>query len=271
MHNTNSFITSNSQEETCMFASIKTLKERHKISVIIPVYNVESYLKECLDSIIHNTYKNLEIICIDDGSTDHSLDILELYSNKDSRIKVITQENKGPSSARNAGLENASGDYVSFVDADDFVQWNAYEILAEVASQKEKWDLIIFGGNVVGNENEYLQYKLNTDYKKYKSTDTDKLVFHEKSARPFLWLHLIKRSLLESPSKIRFDETMDLGEDQLFQFQYLPRAKNTIVIEDKLYNYRISNTSSIMQLYRHRRVQKTECHLESYKKRIYLS
>ncbi len=91
------------------------------ISVIVPVYNVEKYLSKCLDSIINQTYQNLEIICVDDGSTDSSPMILEEYAKKDSRIKIITRQNGGLSAARNTGVKNATGEFVSFVDSDDWI------------------------------------------------------------------------------------------------------------------------------------------------------
>lgn len=240
----------------------KKVKYDAKISVIIPVYNVEKYLKQCLDSVITQTYTNLEIICVDDGSTDHSIDILRFYEKKDSRIKVITQKNQGPSAARNKALDVATGKYISFVDADDFLQWNAYEILVMVA-EKEKLDLIMFGANTYPEweGEDWIKQKLNTTYKVYKPKTKSEVIFNERASVPFLWLHFLKRSLLNEPSKIRFDETMDLGEDQLLQFTYVPRAKKVMVIEDKLYNYRVSRNSSLMQLYSARKIKKVESHL----------
>ena len=240
----------------------KEKSEQPLISVIVPVYNTEKYLGRCLESITANTYKNLEIICIDDGSTDNSLNILSFYKKKDARIKVINQNNLGPAAARNAGLDNATGKYISFVDSDDFVSWNAYEILTKVA-EENKLDMIMFGANAFP-ENEapdWIKDILNTQYHYYKNCDGCKLVFQEKSARPFLWLHFIKKSLFEVPTKIRFDETMKLGEDQLLQFQYVPRVKNAMVITDKLYNYRISRSGSLMQMYSSRLNKKVETHL----------
>ena len=230
------------------------------ISVIIPVYNAQKYLKTCLDSLINQLYKKLEIICVDDGSTDNSLEILRYYEKKDSRIKVFTQKNSGPSAARNNALDHATGDYISFVDADDFLEANAYKVLSEVAIEKENWDLIIFGGNVIGERNDYIADKLNTSFNTYKNCSAGEVVFKEKAARPFLWLHFLKRELLEKPTRLRFDETLNLGEDQIFQFGYVPRAKNVITLNLKLYNYRIEKNASLMQLYNNRRITKTECH-----------
>lgn len=233
------------------------------ISVIIPVYNTEKYLVTCLESIITNTYKNLEIICIDDGSTDNSLNILNHYAKKDSRVKIVEQKQRGPSAARNRGLDIAIGEYISFVDSDDFVSWNAYEILGTVVSEHEL-DIVMFGANTFGSDNvpNWIKEKLDTRYKYYKNCDGCKVAIDEKAARPFLWLHLIRRKLFETLPKIRFDESMELGEDQLVQFQYIPRANNIMVIEDKLYNYRVSRRGSLMQMYSSRVNMKAETHLK---------
>ena len=100
-----------------------------KISIIVPIYNVESYLKRCLDSLINQTYSNIEIILINDGSTDLSGDISSKYAKIDKRIKLINSSNKGVSCARNKGLELASGDYIMFVDPDDYIELNTCEML----------------------------------------------------------------------------------------------------------------------------------------------
>lgn len=113
------------------------------ISVIIPVYNVEKYLKECLDSIVNQTFADIEIICVNDGSTDSSLDILNGYAANDSRIRVLSQENRGLSGARNTGLKNATGKYVYFIDSDDFLELDALERLYDI-SQENDLDLVIF-------------------------------------------------------------------------------------------------------------------------------
>ena len=99
------------------------------ISVIIPVYNSEKYLRKCLDSVINQTLKDLEIICVNDGSTDQSLEILNEYINVDNRITVINQDNLGAGAARNKGLEVAKGEYIHFLDADDWLEPNAYELV----------------------------------------------------------------------------------------------------------------------------------------------
>ena len=102
------------------------------LSVIIPVYNVQEYLGRCLESVIQNTYKNLEIICINDGSTDHSFEILQEYAKKDRRFIVINQKNMGVSAARNTGLEIASGENIAFIDSDDWIHPQYFEILLKM-------------------------------------------------------------------------------------------------------------------------------------------
>ena len=108
-----------------------------KISVVIPVYNVEKYLANCLDSVTNQTYQNLEIICIDDGSTDNSPQILKTFAAKDKRIISIMQKNKGVSAARNAGLQKASGDYIAFIDSDDFVHPQFLEVMLHLLMKNE--------------------------------------------------------------------------------------------------------------------------------------
>ena len=100
------------------------MEKQFEVSVIIPIYNTEQYLAECLDSVVNQTLSDIEIICVDDGSPDRSIDILMEYAAKDDRIQIIRQENKGLPAARNAGLRVASGDYVYFVDSDDMLRMN---------------------------------------------------------------------------------------------------------------------------------------------------
>ena len=103
------------------------MNDKPLISVIVPIYNTEKYLKKCLDSIINQTYKNLQIILIDDGSGDNSGEICDEYATKDSRIQVIHKQNAGVTAARNDGLDMATGDYIGFVDSDDWIEPNMYE------------------------------------------------------------------------------------------------------------------------------------------------
>ena len=106
-----------------------------KISIIVPVYKVEAYLSECIESIINQTYRNLEIILVDDGSPDKCGEICDEYAKKDERIHVIHKKNEGVARARNDGIEYAGGDYISFIDSDDWIAENAYEVLYQGLKQ----------------------------------------------------------------------------------------------------------------------------------------
>ena len=122
-----------------------------KVSVVIPIWNTEKYLRKCLASVVNQTYKNLEIICINDGSPDNSLAILEEYAKKDSRIIIINQGNAGVSTARNRGLDIATGEYISFVDPDDWIESNTYESTVNLFEKNPKVDLITFGTTLSTN------------------------------------------------------------------------------------------------------------------------
>jgi len=125
-----------------------------KISVIITVYNVEKYLSRCLDSVVNQTFKDLEIICVNDGSTDNSAEILDRYASKDKRIIIINQKNGGLSAARNTGLRHASGQYIGFVDSDDWIDIDYYECLVGLA-EKNNADIVMAGMRVVDQDNIY--------------------------------------------------------------------------------------------------------------------
>ena len=107
------------------------------ISIIVPVYNSEKYIDRCLDSILNQTYKDLEIVLVNDGSNDQSLKILENYALRDTRIKVVNQENKGVAAARNTGLDNATGDYILYVDSDDWIENNMVERMVELSANAD--------------------------------------------------------------------------------------------------------------------------------------
>lgn len=106
--------------------------ETYKISVIVPIFKTEAYLRRCLDSILNNTYRNLEIICINDGSPDDSWKILEEYRALDSRFVVLNQENRGISAARNAGMDIATGEFIAFIDSDDWIHPNYFQYLVQL-------------------------------------------------------------------------------------------------------------------------------------------
>ena len=132
------------------------------VSVIIPAYNIEDYIGRCLDSIISQTYKNLEIIVVDDGSKDHTGEILDNYAKKDRRIKVIHKENGGVSSARNKGIEVAEGDYIGFIDGDDLIEPGMYKTLVDLL-EEENADIAHCGYQMVFPDR--IDYSHNTGKK----------------------------------------------------------------------------------------------------------
>lgn len=185
-----------------------------KISVIIPVYNVEEYLSECLDSVINQTLKDIEIICIDDGSTDTSGKILDEYALKDERIKVIHQTNQGPGAARNRGLECITGEYVAFMDADDYYgEENYYETLYGIAKESD-------ADAVKG-----LYQDIDTGYKGYQINEK---IEENKNYFIIEYLSAIFRRDLIVANNIRFPELRDM-EDPVFTLRFSSKA-NTIKV-----------------------------------------
>jgi len=207
------------------------------LSVIIPVYNVEPYLEQCLDSVINQTYKNLEIICINDGSTDNSLKILEKYQKKDSRIKLINQKNKGLSGARNAGLDVAKGEYIAFVDSDDYLELNAYEEAMKVMFDDNKIELIEFLVNAFAEDNNVL----NMDRAK-NSTMYNHVNFRLKKHTVWGCNKVFKANIINE-SSLRFILDMTYAEDVFFTYAYNMLKKKSGFIGKLLYNYRIRKGS----------------------------
>ncbi len=211
----------------------------NKISVIVPVYNVEQYLAKCLDSVINQTYKNLEIICVDDGSSDNSGRILDEYAAKDERIKVIHGENRGVSVARNKGLDVATGDWISFLDADDWLDVNAYEKLLKSIKGADV-DIIIFGNYCVydGITAKYKPINIEEN----KLNDYSYLLLKLGS---LVWNKLYKRSVIEN-NKLRFVEHIKLSEDGLFNIELMLQYPKIQTIDEGLYYYVIYRQGSTL-------------------------
>ena len=217
-----------------------------KVSVLVPVYNVEKYLTQCLDSIIGQTLKDIEIICVNDGSTDSSLEILKEYENKDRRIKIVDKKNGGLPSARNAGLDAATGEYVSFIDSDDYIQPDMMATLYENA-RKKKAEIVICGANIFPEKPhaDGWLYSVLSPQRKFYEKCNDELLFENPATRPFIWRVFVKRELIER-EHLRLNEGIHIGEDNAFQFRIYPKANGISVIPDKLYNYRWFREDSMM-------------------------
>ena len=221
-----------------------------KISLIIPVYNVEKYLNECMDSILNQTFKDIEIICVNDGSTDSSLEILESYAKKDSRIKIITQRNCGLGCARNTGLKYAIGDYVWFIDSDDFISENSLNFIYNNATSNNS-DIVFFKFSRF-NDDEF-NYNLSGLPLEniFKDKDYDNFTFVYRDIPEIVlnasfapWFKVFKREFLD---KNNFLFPVGIAyEDVLFNAQSLLIADEISFIPEFLYNYRISNPDSII-------------------------
>lgn len=217
-----------------------------KFSIIIPVYNVENYLSKCLDSIINQTLLDIEIICIDDGSMDNSFKILLEYAKIDSRISIIKKENGGLSSARNAGMNVAKGNYICFVDSDDYIAFDFCERLyTEILEHNP--DIIVFGANIfpMTKETDSWTYNNLSPYTQQFKKFEPEILLSNNRGYPFVWRNSFKRSFLVKYN-LKFDENVKFGEDTVFQVCAFPGANNISYIGDKLYNYRYDRKNSLM-------------------------
>lgn len=210
-----------------------------KISIIIPVYNAEKTIQRCLQSIIKQTYIDIEILVIDDGSTDNSLSICNNIASIDNRIKVLRQKNSGPATARNTGLDNVSGDFVTFIDADDWVENTLIENYVSLLC--DKVDLYIC--NYI---NEYPSQSIKHQDYNLEQTNDNALLFeiYQKQAFPFLWCKLFRYKIIKE-NAIRFDTQLKLSEDNIFIIQYLYYSQGIKLNNKHLYHYSRNQTNSL--------------------------
>lgn len=232
-----------------------------KISIIVPVYNVEKYLKQCLDSLIHQTYRNVEIICVNDGSTDHSLDILKSYA-YDDRIKIVEKTNGGLSDARNAGLKHVTGEYIMFVDSDDWIDVETCEKSIEKMIQNDvdvvMWSYtreygdkslkkFIFDKDIYFDE-EDTKYKI---YRRLFGLYGEELAHPENAdAIVTAWGKLYKSDLILK-NNIEFVDTKKIGtEDALFNIQAFNYVKKCYYLNYYFNHYRKTNDLSLTSMYK---------------------
>lgn len=225
-----------------------------RFSIIVPVYNTENYLKNCIDSILNQTYRNFELILVDDGSTDASGKICDEYAEKYNCIKVVHQNNLGPSAARNTGLDNAKFEWISFVDSDDWIEIDMLEILAKHIAE-ENADLYYFNANCHGENNELVKlFAYNTtkeiieftsEFCRFKYFYN---IFMRYKAGWEVWQRTFRRDVIIE-NNLRFvprDEVF--AEDFLFSFQYLLCANKISALCNVLYNYRKRENSLMDQV-----------------------
>lgn len=214
-----------------------------KVSAIIPVYNVEKYLEKCLDSIINQTLKEIEIICIDDGSTDNSISILNKLAQKDNRIKIILQENQGPSAARNAGIDIANGEYLVFIDSDDWMEFDAFEKLVDDL-EKTNADFVACGTNVIYEKPDPILAPNDAYYLRIIKRGLRPVSENIFTSLNVSCCNKMHRKSIIDKYNLRYKNGL-FNEDALFFWQYLSLSKTIYFEPEKLYNY-LRRNGSIM-------------------------
>lgn len=215
-----------------------------KFSVIIPVYNCEKYLKHCVASVMNQTERNWELILIDDGSTDSSPDICDELQHRDSRIKVFHKKNEGPSVARNCGLQYAEGEWIQFIDADDWIDLNHFEFLSLEISQKNP-DLIYFGykrhfSNHI--ERCSLDRDIYVDSPEGIDEQLSFLILHPEQYFGYTCNKLFRRSIIKKYN-ISFPEDLKIKEDEIFTLNYCRHISSLSLFSLTPYHYRMLDTS----------------------------
>lgn len=232
-----------------------------KISVIIPAYNAQEYIQNAIESAKNQTLKDIEIILVDDGSTDDTFEICKRYSISDKRIKVIHQDNKGISAARNIGIDNATGEYISFLDSDDTIELSMFEELynCSIKYGEDKPDFIDCGINMLnlnlGTKNLIMHkhpknIKFDRQYLINKvippminiSNNENEFIF------PFVWNKIFKSSVI-SDNNLRFNEELKQWEDRPFLVQFLHKANSAVFYDKYFYNYITRNQLSLSTKY----------------------
>lgn len=236
------------------------------ISIIVPVYNTENYLEKCLYSLVNQTYKNIEIIIIDDGSTDNSMNIIQKFVLADNRVKVISQKNQGLSGARNTGMNNANGDYIMFIDSDDWIEIDTCE-KAINASEKYNADVVFWSyikefsdlqkDNYLFDKTEIIWSEKNINQLSRRMVG----LVGDELANPqsidnlvTAWGKLYKKSVI---GDVRFTDTKIIGtEDALFNIEVFLGINSAVYIPDLLSHYRKDNESSLTHNYKKKLVSR---------------
>lgn len=209
-----------------------------KVSMIVPIYNSENFLKECLDSIINQIYKNIEIILVNDGSLDDSEKICLLFQELDTRIKYYYIDNSGVSAARNYGLNKATGDYICFVDSDDIISPSYVLDFIEIINENV---------NFVCCDLNKFDLKVNINHvndkvlKKYSGNQKYQILYEECQA--YMPNRIFERKIIEE-NNIRFDENIHMCEDLLFNFEYLNNCESVVYLKKCNYYYRVYSSSA---------------------------
>lgn len=223
-------------------SEVKIVNETYKVSVIVPVYNAGKYLSGTIQSILNQSYDNFELILVNDGSTDSSLDICCQYT--DSRIKVISIQNSGPSAARNIALQEAIGDYIQFVDADDFIEPQMMETMVDLMRHSE----LAMCGHTARFKNRSIEKRTKSYEGSIEYLWRNYADLYENFHIQHLWNKMYRRDIIIN-NNIEFDKDVRRGEDTLFNINYFEHVKNISVTEAILYNYNRCNEKSITLTY----------------------
>lgn len=213
--------------------------EEIKISVIVPVYNAERFLEKCIRSIMASTLKEIEIICVNDGSKDKSIDILRNLEKEDNRIIVIDKENEGASKARNIGIDMAKGEYIAFVDSDDFIDDSMYVCMYDIA-YKNNSDIVICGASRLDENYNLRKTFLPKEHKK-------NLEYIERFGGTLFnspWNKLYKNSIIKN-NNVSFPTDTHMGEDMVFNVKAFYFARKINVIKKSFYNYYDNLSSAV--------------------------
>ncbi|AQS18261.1 glycosyltransferase family 2 protein [Clostridium beijerinckii] len=226
------------------------MKEEKKVSVIIPVYNVEKYLCQCMNSVLEQKYENLEIILVDDGSIDASLSICNEYSKKDLRVRVFHQKNKGVSSARNLAMQYMTGEYVVFIDSDDYINNEYIKYLIDSINKYVECEMVSCGFAKVDENGKKVECKENLAIDKiFDAENYMKYLFEPKEIgyQGYLWNKIFFVKLIKT-NKLTFNEQIFYNEDRLFLFKYLLYCNHVYISDKILYFYRQHYFSAMAQM-----------------------
>ena len=208
------------------------------ISVVIPIYNSSKHLRKCLESVVNQTYKNLEIILINDGSKDKSDEICREFAEKDNRIIYVSRENRGVSATRNQGIEMAGGDYFSFIDSDDYLELDTYEYLLNLIKEKDV-DAVNYEYFITYKDRETTHKLAQKNYGLFDRKESQKQLVYNVA---FAWNKLFSKKIIED---LKFDQTILRGEDSLFARFAFAKAHKVWFDSRPLYHYVQSEDSAV--------------------------
>lgn len=215
------------------------------ISVVVPMYKVEKYVQACIASILNQSFQNFEILLVNDGSPDKCGEIADEYCNRDARIKVIHQRNKGTSSARNAGIDAATGEYIVFIDPDDQISSHYLQQLYNTA-QNNNCDAVVCGYREILTNKQVVPGFILNEIRSGKDFVLSSTDVHSKNDLCFTWRILFRLDIIRK-KQIRFNEKVIVGEDTIFNLEYFLESERMYCIPDALYDYTVNNPHSIMK------------------------